>query len=86
MYCCIECGHIFDEDDVSVWMEGRGEYWGEPCAELVSGCPNCHGDYVETYRCDCCDEWITGRYIKTENDQRICENCYRVMELGDEEQ
>ena len=84
MYCCIECGHIFDEDEISVWQESRGEYWGTPCSESVSGCPRCKGDYVETYKCDCCDKWIDKPYIKLESGERICQNCYITYELGEE--
>lgn len=85
MYCCLECGHIFNEDDISVWQEDRGEYWGMSCSESVSGCPQCGGDYVETYQCSVCNEWILGEYIKLESGERICEDCYTTHELGDEE-
>lgn len=85
MYCCISCGHVFDEGDVSTWKEGRGEYWGTQCSESVSGCPHCKGDYVKTYKCASCDEWIDGSYIKLESGERICQNCYTTYELGDED-
>lgn len=84
MFACLECGRIFDEDEMSVWQEGRGEYWGTPCFEMVSGCPDCRGNYVETYRCDSCNEWIDGAYIKLESGDRICRDCYTTYELGDE--
>jgi hypothetical protein len=84
MYCCIECGHVFDEDEIVAWKESRGEYWGTPCSELISGCPKCKGDYVETYRCSVCNEWITDEYVKLNNGKRICDNCYVVYDLGDE--
>ena len=73
-----------DEEDVAVWKESRGECWGMPCFESVCGCPECGGDFTETYRCSSCDEWIEGKYIKLENDERICENCYTTYELGEE--
>lgn len=85
MYCCLECGHIFDEDDIETWSEGRGEYWGTPCHEKMSGCPQCKGSYVKTYKCDCCNKWITGKYIKLDSGERICEECYVVMDLGEED-
>ena len=85
MYCCLECGRVFSEDEVLVWKENRGEYWGDPCFESVSGCPYCKGEYVKTYQCDICKEWILGGYIKLETGERICENCYTVYELGDED-
>lgn len=83
MFVCLECGCIFDEDEVAVWQEDRGEFWGIPCSETVSGCPVCKGDYVKTYRCGCCGKWIDGDHIELANGERICENCYIPMELGD---
>ena len=85
MYYCIECGHIFDKNDVAIWNESRGEYWGVLCSESVSGCPCCGGGYVETYMCSCCNEWISGNYIKLEGGERICEHCFTVYKLGDED-
>lgn len=85
MFICLRCGHIFDENSIATWEENVGEYWGAPCYVTSSGCPYCGGSYAETYKCNCCEEWIEGSYIKTDNDQRICENCYRVMEPGDED-
>ena len=73
---CLNCGHLFDEEDVVTWQEGRGEFWGRPCYEKMCGCPICREDYVETYRCACCNEWISGEYIKLSDGDRICENCY----------
>lgn len=84
MYCCLECGHIFSDDEVSTWRENRGEYWGESCYESVSGCPYCKGDYVRIHKCDACGEWIEDTYIKLNSDKRICENCYTVYEIGEE--
>lgn len=83
-FVCLECGHIFDEEDIATWQEDRGEYGGTPCYEEMSGCPKCAGDYAETYKCNCCGEWIDGPYIKLENDTRICQYCYTTYELGEE--
>ena len=44
-YICLDCGEKFDEP--ASWQESRGEFWGVPCSETVSGCPYCKGDYVE---------------------------------------
>ena len=83
-FVCLHCSHLFDEDDIATWQEGRGEYWGSPCSETVGGCPQCGEGYVETYKCEECDEYIVGEYIKTEGGYRICRNCYTIHELGDE--
>ena len=84
MYCCIECGHIFDKNEVAIWKEHRGEYCGTQCYEEISGCPHCYGGYVETYRCSECSEWINGEYIKLNDGRRICADCYEPYDLGDE--
>ena len=44
-YKCFDCGNEFD-DPVS-FEEYRGEFWGEPAYEWLSGCPVCRGDYEE---------------------------------------
>ena len=85
MFICLDCGHVFNEDELASWEEGRGEYWGEPCSEEVSGCPQCKGDYAKTYRCNSCDEWIDDIYIKTDDGNRYCLECYKVMHIGDED-
>ena len=81
MFVCIECGRVFEVPNK--WTEHHGldtepyEHW--------FGCPTCGGAYTEAYECNCCGEWITDNYIKTDNGARYCSNCIRHMELGDEE-
>jgi hypothetical protein len=48
IYKCVDCGHIFEEGEQAVWYEDRGEFWGVPCSERMTGCPICNGDYEET--------------------------------------
>ena len=83
MFVCTECGMVFEEP-IKI-EEDRGEYFGFPAYEEFYVCPKCKGVYVEAHRCDSCDEWIDGTYIKTDDDKRYCLNCYRVAELGDED-
>ena len=85
MLVCLECGHIFHEDDIVVWQEDRGECFGYPSYERFSGCPHCHGNYVKVFPCACCGEYITDDYIKLANGDRICDNCYMHIKLGAEE-
>ena len=80
MFVCTECGEVFDEP--YYWKEGHGFDYGP--FEQWSGCPYCGGSYAEAYKCDCCDEWITGCYVKLKNGERICEECYTTYDLGEE--
>lgn len=81
MLVCLDCGNIFFEDDIEYWEEHHGLDHGP--YECCSGCPRCGGAYTETYRCNACGEWITDNYIKVD-DMRFCDNCFYLMELGDE--
>ena len=36
MYICDECGETFEEP--KTYYEDRGEFWGQPCREEISGC------------------------------------------------
>lgn len=80
MLVCLECHAIFEEAEQ--WVERHG--LDTPPYEVTYGCPYCGGAYVEAYKCDNCDEWITGDYIKI-NCDRYCEECYTVYELGYED-
>lgn len=45
-YKCVDCGAEFDEP--REYRESRGECFGFPAFETLSGCPFCLGDYEET--------------------------------------
>jgi hypothetical protein len=81
LFACIECREVFEEP--IYWEETHG--LDTPPYERWSGCPYCKGSYVELYKCSCCDEWIiTDGYVKTEDDKRYCNDCFCVLDLGDE--
>lgn len=80
MYCCMDCGHLFIE--LGRFIDTHG--LDTPPYEEYGGCPECGGAYAETYQCSCCGEYITSNYVKVE-DERYCDECYRVYELGDED-
>lgn len=69
MYICLECGAVFEEPET--WEEGRGEFWGFPCSETVSGCPECGGDYEDAVKCRRCEEW----HSEDELTDELCECC-----------
>lgn len=80
MFVCLECREVFYEP--IEWEETHG--FSTPPYEHFSGCPHCHGAFVEAHRCDCCGEWITEDYIMVD-DKRFCNNCFMHYDLGDEE-
>lgn len=69
VYRCYECGNIFEIP--KTWEEDRSQFWGMPCRERLSGCPECGGSYDEVCECAICgmdhaeDEMYNG----------ICEDC-----------
>ena len=81
MFVCIECNHTFE---VPAQVEERHGFDYGPF-ETFYVCPQCGESFVEAHKCDCCGEYITGEYIKTDNGKRYCDNCCRSYELGDEE-
>ncbi len=75
-YKCVDCGAVFEEDEVAVWEESRGEFWGVSCSETVSGCPACKGDYDEAFKCKRCGEWC----FEDELEDGLCESCQEETE------
>ena len=81
MLVCKECFRVFEYPEHCVNTHGLdyGPYEEYDC------CPYCGGAYVEAHECSVCGEWIVSDYIKLANGERICEECYIPMELGDED-
>ena len=71
MYKCVDCGHVFEDGEQAVWNEDRGEYFGMPCSETMTGCPKCHGYYEEAHICDGCGEW----FLDDELYDGLCGGC-----------
>ena len=80
MFICLNCNRLFEVP--RYWEEKHG--LDTPPYERLSGSPCCHSSYIEAHQCDYCGDWITNNYIKTEDGNRYCENCFYKMELGDE--
>ncbi len=81
-YKCNECGYTFEEPK-RCYGE-RLEYFGIPCRESWYGCPSCEGAYSETVKCDCCDEYVIGKYIKTKDGTNYCDECYEVRDISND--
>lgn len=45
MWICNDCGCEFEEPKTV--NDYRGEFWGVPCYEALSECPNCGSDDIE---------------------------------------
>lgn len=71
MYKCVECGNLFEEGEEAFWEESRGEFWGRPCSETLSGCPVCKGSYLETVACKICGS----HHLEDELVDGVCEEC-----------
>ena len=71
MFKCLECGHVFSEYDLNTWEESRGEHFGIPCYEKMSGCPICEGDYEETVQCAVCGS----EHLEDELFGGVCSEC-----------
>lgn len=79
MFICLDCCNVFEEP--IYWEETHGLNYGP--YEWFSGCPNCSGAYTKTYCCDACGEWIdTDTYIEI-GDERYCEDCFTIKNLGE---
>lgn len=76
MYKCLECGHIFEEGEQKTWNEDRGEFWGVPCSEEMSGCPICRGDYEEMKKCTICGQYFTEDKLHP----NVCDECISKYE------
>lgn len=70
MYVCLECGTIFKKPSKHTEYHGLDS----PPYEEMSGCPRCDGGYVETVKCDCCDNYITDDFIVVK-DKIYCDDC-----------
>ena len=77
MYLCIDCGALFEEPRRIIETHGLDT----PPYEVWNVCPECGGGYVETMRCNICDEWITGDYIELDDYSVVCECCYVVKNI-----
>lgn len=81
MFVCLECGELFATPEHFVETHGLDS----PPYEEWNGSPCCAADYAEVHECDCCGRNITEDYIKTRDGCRYCQDCFKFMELGEED-
>lgn len=70
-YMCMSCGNIFEQGEQRKWRESRGEFWGAPCYEDMSGCPICGGDYAKAKKCEMCRTV----HLEEELEAGVCGDC-----------
>ena len=80
MWICLDCQETFTNPKHCIDRCGLDT----PPYYEYDACPYCGGEFVETYKCDGCGEWISGSYVKLRNGDRFCEECYLVYEIGEE--
>ena len=85
MFICNGCGKTFEKNSIKTWEEDRGEYWGVPCVEEMSGCPYCGESYTEAKQCVICGDWVR------DDAWNICDECLEeqcnkdnCLEIGEE--
>jgi hypothetical protein len=47
MLKCLECGKVFEDDEIAYWQEKRVKIRGIVVYENMQGCPYCRGAYQE---------------------------------------
>lgn len=79
MFLCLDCKEVFEEPNCYI------EYHGQPNmpGEVFYTCPYCDGAFVEAFRCDGCDEYITDNYAETAHGTKYCEECYIIRNVED---
>lgn len=77
MQICLECGKVFEDDEIAHWKEDRGEFGGEIAYEKMSGCPYCYGAYDEAKVCVNCGEVFAKRELDFDG---LCEECREEKE------
>lgn len=90
---CLDCGHIFEEGEQTVWEEHHPYGMGY-AEEEFSGCPICNGEYEETKQCEICggefleDELLGGCVCEecVEECKRDLGTCYKIAETAPKEE
>lgn len=77
MLHCNDCNNIFDKPQY-IWE--KNEFWGAVTSDKIEVCPICKSDNIELTdhlpKCECCNDICVGKYIKTDDGNYYCENCY----------
>lgn len=81
MYYCFHCQNTFDNPEIATDYVTNDPY---PMGPTILVCPYCGWDEsAEAIKCNGCDEYIEGEFIKTCDNQYYCENCYQKLDIWD---
>ena len=57
---CLDCGTVFDADEVQRVQDYRGECWGRPAYEEELICPHCKSSGIDdAEECEICGSWCS---------------------------
>ena len=80
-WVCLNCQAVFDEPKSVKEYLIHDPY---PDGPTIAVCPHCgYDEFVEAIKCDGCEEYIIGKYIRTCNDECYCEDCYTEHDVAD---
>lgn len=77
MQICLECGKVFEDDEIVHWQECVGEFWGFPAYKTFSGCPSCEGAYEDAEECENCGKYFA---LSALDENHLCEYCRKESE------
>lgn len=77
MYICKDCGQLFIDPQECV----ENYELNSPPYESFKGCPKCSGTYNTALKCDNCNQYIIGEFVRTADSHIYCENCYTLTDI-----
>lgn len=80
---CLDCGNVFNADEVERVQDYRGECWGRPAYEEELICPHCKSSDIEdAEECEICDSWCSAEELY--DNGGICTACLETYSTDKE--
>ena len=80
---CLDCGNVFNTDEVERVQDYRGECWGRPAYEEELICPYCKSSDIENAEgCEICDSWCSAEELY--DNGGICTACLETYSTDKE--
>lgn len=77
MNVCLECGRLFDDEDINISFESHG--LDSPPYERIESCPYCNGNFIETMRCHYCGNWLIDSFFELPDYTASCSECFESI-------